>query len=365
MISFASPAREHAALSEAIESAVLRVLRSGRYVLGEEVQEFESELARYMGTTFAVAVSSGTDALACALHALGAGPGDEAIVPAFGFVSLAEAVVRTGARPVFVDIEPVTLGPDPEALRRAISSRTKAVLVAHLFGQAVEIGPLRRACGAIPIVEDAAQAMGTRLGTKQAGTFTEIGTLSFFPAKPLGAAGDGGAVLVSDARLASRVRQARAHGAELAHQWQMAGGNYRLDAVQAAILRVKLATLPQRTERRRGIGDRLAAVARARGASPLIGTNLCTPGYSSLALRVAHRERVLRRLRESGVDARALYPATLPASRAFAQFGGAGERFVEAERATREILSVPCHAELTDAEVVEIEDALRRALCDG
>jgi len=360
MISFASPAREHEASRELLETAVLRVLRSGGYVLGAEVETFESHLAQFTGAAFAVGLSSGTDALVCALLALGIGHGDEVLVPAFGFVAAPEAVLRTGARPVFVDVEPRTLGPDPDELRACLGPRTRAVIVMHLFGQAVDLAPLQTVTRALPILEDAAQAIGTRLHGRHVGTLGKVGTLSFFPAKALGAAGDAGALLTDDAELAQRVRRARVHGSPRAYVWDEPGGNYRIDALQAALLDAKLGVFPARIERRRQIGLRLARAAASRGACVIDGIPACHATFAPFALRVKERDTVLQRLRAAGVDARVQYPWTLPASRAFAPFAGS-HPFPVADRASRELLSLPCHAELTDDEV----DAIERALLDG
>jgi dTDP-4-amino-4,6-dideoxygalactose transaminase len=361
MISFASPAREHVALADAIEGAVLRVLRSGCYVLGQEVACFEQELAGYTGAAHAVAVSSGSDALVCALLAVGVGPGDDVIVPAFGFVAAPEAVVRVGARPVFVDIDPVHLAPDPDSVRDARASRTRAVLVMHLFGQATELTRLRDACGDLPVIEDAAQAIGTRWAQRHVGTVGEVGTLSFFPAKSLGAAGDGGALLTQREDLARRARRACAHGAERGYEWVAHGGNYRLDALQAAILRVKLAALEPRLARRRAIGCRLCATARACGAQPFDGAGACAPTFAPLALRVAERDRTVQALRARGIDARVQYPHTLPGSQAFVSANNQA-RFPHALRASRELLSLPCNPELHDEEVERIDQALVEVL---
>ncbi len=388
MISFASPAREIDALSEPIDAAVRRVLGSGAFILGEEVERFEAALARYTGARFAIGVSCGTDAIVCALHGLGIGPGASVVVPAFGFVAAPEAVLRVGARPVFVDIDADTLGPCPRALAEftpqtvgvadnfqnelraacGLGGEPKrrpsahALIVMHLFGQLVDPEPLRRELPGVPIVEDAAQAMGATLRGQHAGARGEVATLSFFPAKTLGAAGDAGAVLTSDGALAARVRQARVHGAASPCDWRTLGGNYRLDALQAAVLTVKLQALGARLERRRAIGTRLAAIASQAGAAPLCGPAECTPVFSSLTIRTPRRDHAVARLRDLGVDARVQYRAALPASPLFAPLVAAGAVFPEAERASRELLSIPCHPELTDSEVEQLEAALRKAL---
>jgi dTDP-4-amino-4,6-dideoxygalactose transaminase len=341
------------------------VLRSGAYILGKEVASFEERLASFAGARHAIGVSSGTDALTCALLALDVGRGDEVLVPAFGFVSAAEAVVRVGAEPVFVDIEAQTLGPDPAAVREARTERTRALIVMHLFGQVLALHALRDALGRssteeISIIEDAAQAMGARFDGRHAGTMGALGTLSFFPAKAFGAAGDAGAVLTERDDLADAVKRARVHGAQGAYRWTSSGGNYRLDALQAAVLSEKLAALPARLERRRAIGARLAATARNAGVQVLDGERACAPTYAPLVLRVERRDAVLLALRERGVDARVHYPHSLPSSPAWSRF--ARGAFPEAERATKSLVSIPSCPELTDDEVDRLELALREVL---
>ncbi|HQP34546.1 MAG TPA: DegT/DnrJ/EryC1/StrS family aminotransferase, partial [Polyangiaceae bacterium] len=257
-----------------------------------------------------------------------------------------------------------TLGPDPDELRACLGPRTRAVIVMHLFGQAVDLAPLQTVTRALPILEDAAQAIGTRLHGRHVGTLGKVGTLSFFPAKALGAAGDAGALLTDDAELAQRVRRARVHGSPRAYVWDEPGGNYRIDALQAALLDAKLGVFPARIERRRQIGLRLARAAASRGACVIDGIPACHATFAPFALRVKERDTVLQRLRAAGVDARVQYPWTLPASRAFAPFAGS-HPFPVADRASRELLSLPCHAELTDDEVDAIERALLDGLADG
>jgi len=362
-IDFARPDREHEALREPLEAAALRVLRSGRSILGEEVSQFERAFAKSIGARFAVGVSSGTDALATSLHALGVADGDEVIVGVFGFVSAPEAVVRVGARPVFVDIEPIALALDADQVARAVSPRTRAVISVDLFGVVHDLAPLRLAARGICIVEDAAQALGATLGTSSAGTLGDVGIFSFFPSKALGAAGDGGACTTNDEALALRMAQVRSHGTARTHVWDVRGGNYRLDALQAAILAVKLDHLPARLARRKAIGERLVAAAQRGGALPVAGTAACSPVFAPLALRVAdgRRNDRLAYLREKGIDARVHYPTTLAACPPFYGYPGSGH-YPEAERATRELLSIPCHPEMTDEEVTCLEAALANPL---
>jgi len=387
-IDFARPDREHEAIREPLEAAAVRVLRSGRSILGEEVSRFEQTFAKNIGARFAVGVSSGTDALATSLHALGVEEGDEVIVGVFGFVSAPEAIVRVGARPVFVDVEPIALALDTDQVARAVSPRTRAVISVDLFGVVHDLAPLRLAAPGICVIEDAAQALGATLGTSAAGTLGDVGIFSFFPSKALGAAGDGGACTTNDETLALRMAQVRSHGIARTHVWDVRGGNYRLDALQAAILAVKLDHWPARLERRKAIGRRLLAAAELGGALPIAGSAACSPVFAPLALRVADgrrnaggpkaapsnasaggpkaapsnaRDDRLAYLREKGIDARVHYPTTLAACPPFSSCPGSGH-YPEAERATRELLSVPCHPEMTDEEVTYLEAALASPL---
>jgi UDP-2-acetamido-2-deoxy-ribo-hexuluronate aminotransferase len=362
-IGFARPDREYEALRAPIDQAIGNVLTSGKLILGEEVARFEQLFARTTGAKLAVGVSNGTDALVCALLALEIGAGDEVVTGAFGFVAAAEAISRVGATPVFADIEPASLALDAAAVRRARSERTRAIVSVDLFGVVHDLAPLRAAAPGVPIVEDAAQALGSTLGGRAAGTFGEIGTFSFFPSKTLGAAGDGGACVTGDARWAERISRIRLHGSGNAYAWETRGGNYRLDTLQAALLVVKLGALPERMARRKQIGEMLVATARKAAVTPIVGGADSEPIFAPLALRIeaARRDGVLARLREANVDARVHYPTTLSASPPFARYAQ-DQIFLEAERATRELLSVPCHAELTDDEVVELERALACAL---
>jgi dTDP-4-amino-4,6-dideoxygalactose transaminase len=359
-IDFARPDREHEALGGALEEAAARVLRSGRSILGDEVVRFERAFAASVGASFAVGVSSGTDGLATALHALGVGEGDEVIVGAFGFVAAPEAVLRVGARPVFVDVEPSALALDAARVGRALSSRTRAIVSVDLFGVVHDLEPIRRVAPRVPIVEDAAQALGATLGASNAGTLGDIGVYSFFPGKSLGAAGDAGACVTNDIALASRMAQVRTHGAGKTYAWEIHGGNYRMDALQAAILGVKLAHLPARLARRKEIGQRLAAAARRVGFTPLVGAPSCNPAFVPLVLRVPadRRDALLAALRARDIDARVHYPTTLPACPPFSAYA-TGRSFPEADRATRELLSVPCHPEMTEDELTCLERALQ------
>ena len=362
-IDFARPDREHLAIHDALVEAAARVLRSGRSILGDEVRRFEEAFATSFGARFAVGVSSGTDGLATALYALDVGEGDEVIVGAFGFVAAPEAIARVGARPVFVDVDAGALALDTGAVARALSGRTRAIVTVDLFGVVHDLAPLRAAAPHLPLVEDAAQALGATFRGANAGTLGDIGVHSFFPGKALGAAGDAGACVTDDPALAARMTQVRVHGSSKTYSWEVRGGNHRLDALQAALLSVKLLHLPSRLARRQEIGARLVATAQRLGLAAIVGSSAGSPMFSPLALRTAggQRDAMVVRLRERGVDVRVHYPRTLPMCPPFAAYAE-GASFPEAERATRELLSIPCHPEMTDEEVAYLESALGAAL---
>ena len=353
-ITFAYPKREHAALQDELEQAVLNTLRSGSYILGPEVDLFEHSLRIFTQSPCVVAVSSGTDALVCTLIGLGIGKNQEVIVPAFGFVAAAEAVVRVGAVPVFIDIEPDTLGPDPKEAAAACSSRTSAIIVMHLFGQAVDVDTITEAvthpAAHTHVIEDAAQAIGTLFRGRHVGTFGTAGTFSFFPAKSLGAAGDAGAVITSDPQLANRIRRARVHGSSTTYEWNSTGGNYRMDALQASLLTVKLHSLEQRLCRRRSMGNILANLLASHNVKVLTGAKACVPSYAPFVVRTTQRNRILGMLRSRFVDARVHYPNTLPYSPAFHSYDQRSGTYPNAVQATEELLSLPCSPELHDDE---------------
>ena len=299
-IDFARPDREHERLKDAIEGAALRVLRSGRAILGDEVTRFEQSFARFVGRSAAVGISSGSDALLVALQAIGVTEGDEVLLGAFGFVAAPEAVVRLGAIPVFVDIEPRTLGVACEDIARKRSAATRAVISVDLFGMVHDMERIRAAAPGVGIVEDAAQALGSTWQKRQAGSLGDVGTFSFFPSKALGAAGDGGACVTHDDECAARMRRIRAHGAGNTYAWEIRGGNHRLDALQAAILDAKMTQLPSRLARRRAIGAELSRAANCGGLRPLAHAVDCDPVHAPLAFRAPESARnvIMARLRE-------------------------------------------------------------------
>jgi dTDP-4-amino-4,6-dideoxygalactose transaminase len=345
----------HAPLEAALGAAAARVLASGRFILGPEVAAFEGELAAAAGIGQAVAVSSGTDALLALLMATGVGPGDEVVTTPYSFIATAEAIVRVGARPVFADVEPDTLNLDPRAAAARIGPRTKALLVVHLFGRPARLPAFRElAAGAgVALFEDAAQAIGAAgVGSGDAAA------LSFFPAKNLGGFGDGGALLTTDAALADALRRIRNHGATDKTRHELLGGNFRLDELQAALLRVKLPHLPRWTAERR----RLAALYQQRLAGlPLVPPPLDDGAvWSQFVIRVpSERRPALRQLLdERGIGSAVYYPLPLHLQPALAFLGHRPGDFPHAERASAESLALPIYPGLTDAAVARVAAAV-------
>ncbi len=352
----------HAPLHAQLAAAAERVLRSGRYILGPEVSAFERELAEALGFAAAVGVSSGTDALLAALMVAGVGPGDEVVTTPYSFVATAEAIVRLGARPVFADVDPATTNMDPDAAIRRIGPRTRALLAVHLFGRAAPLDALRAACcqRGIALLEDAAQSIGVPgvgLG--------EAVTLSFFPSKNLGGMGDGGAVLTNDPQIADRIRSLRNHGVgadKLRHE--RLGGNFRLDELQAALLRVKLPALAGWTDARRAIarGYHQRLQHLPLGLPPPDDSAV----WNQFVVRVpAERRDALRSdLARQGIDTAVYYPIPLHLQPVLADLDPAAAPgdFPYAERAARESLALPIFPGLSDAALDRIATALAALL---
>jgi dTDP-4-amino-4,6-dideoxygalactose transaminase len=318
---------QNGALEPELHEAFLRVLRSGHFILGAEVEKFERALAEFTGASFALGVSSGTDAILLALMALGIGPGDEVLCPTFSFFATAGCVARLGARPVFVDSRDDTFNLDLDDAARRITSRARAIIPVHLFGQMAEMDGVMELARRhnLRVVEDAAQALGATYQGRQAGTLGDGGAISFFPSKNLGAFGDAGAVLIRDEEFFQRARVLRVHGMEPKYHHAVLGGNFRLDALQAALMSVKLPHLSGYAARRR----RNAALYRERlGALPADDLILPTtasggePVWNQFTVRVPGRRDALReRLTARGIGSEIYYPVPLHEQACFAHLG--------------------------------------------
>jgi dTDP-4-amino-4,6-dideoxygalactose transaminase len=353
-VPFFDRTRGDAAIEPELTAAFQRVLRSGRYILGPEVEAFESECAAALGVRYAIGVSSGSDAVLAALMALGVGPGDEIICPAYTFFATAGAVARLGALPVFVDIDPSTYLIDPAAASARISPRTKAIVAVHLFGRCADVDALR-AVTTLPIVEDAAQAFGATDRGRSAGTMGALGCFSFFPTKNLGGFGDGGLVTTGDAALAARVRALRAHGAPEKNHHTEVGGNFRLDALQAALLGVTLARVGAAITARRkhaALYDQLFTEAGI--AEVVLPKGGAGATYNQYVIRVRGagvRDRLRAFLTSRGVGTEVYYPAPLHRQPCFSALGLGEGSLPAAESAARETLALPIFPELTAEEI--------------
>ena len=349
-----------------ILAAIARVADSQRFIGGPEVEAFEREIAAHLGVAHAVGLSSGTDALLAALMALGVGPGDEVITPTFSFFATAGCVTRVGAVPRFVDIDPATYNADPAAVEAAITSRTKAIIPVHLYGQCADMDPLlavaRRA--GLATIEDAAQAIGATYKGRQAGTMGEVGCFSFFPSKNLGAFGDAGLITTNDAALAHEVRLLRNHGAEPKYLHKRIGGNFRLDALQAAVLRVKLPHLPAWTEARRRNADRYDRLFAEGGAAAGLPVRApdCRHIFNQYVIRVPGRDALRAALDARGIGTEVYYPVPFHLQECFLPLGYRAGDFPVAEAAAAEVLALPIYGELSEAQQREVVSSLLSAV---
>jgi dTDP-4-amino-4,6-dideoxygalactose transaminase len=355
-------------IREQILAAVTRVCDSQRYIMGPEVEAFEREIAALIGVQHAIAVSSGTDAVLLALMALGIRAGDEVITTTYSFFATAGSIVRLGATPVFVDIDPVTYNIDPAQVESAITARTKAILPVHLFGLCADLGSLATIADRvrIPIVEDAAQAIGATHHGKPAGGIGAVGCFSFFPSKNLGAFGDAGLVTTNEASLARQVRLLRNHGMEPRYYHHLVGGNFRMDAMQAAILRVKAPHLAAWTESRRINASRYARLFDDRGSSDRITLPVEPPGYrhiyNQFVIRTPQRDRLRRYLDERGIGNEIYYPTPFHLQPCFAGLGYRAGQLPHAERASTETLALPIYSELTEPQQTAVVEAIAEFL---
>ena len=353
-----------------ILEAIIRVCDSQRYILGPEVDALERELARQIGVAHAVAMSSGTDAILATLMALGVGPGDEVITPTFSFFATAGCIARVGATPRLVDIDPMTFNVDPGAVRAAITVKTKAIIPVDLYGLVADMDPIVAAASehGIPVIEDACQAIGASYRGRQAGTLGAAACFSFFPSKNLGAFGDGGLVTTSDSALASELRLLRNHGAEPKYFHKRIGGNFRLDALQAAVLRVKLPYLAQWTEMRRTNATRYRELFASAGLDGRVGLPVEPEGYhhifNQFVVRVPDRDRVRAYLTQQGIGTEIYYPVPFHLQECFASLGHRRGDFPEAEAAADSTLALPIYGELTAAQQKAVVTAISHALIE-
>ena len=364
-------------LREATDRAVLDVLRSGQYVLGERVATFEKEVASYIGTSDAIGVSSGTEALLLALQALDVGPNDEVVTTSFSFIASATCIARLGARPVFVDIDPVTYQMDPDALAAAVSPRTRAIIAVHRYGYPAPMTRYLDIANSqdepIAVIEDAAQAIGTVCDVEslrgpryqKAGSIGLFGCFSFYPTKNLPACGEAGLLTTSQPYQAERARQLRVHGMDDEYHHVLLSGNGRLDALQAAILSVRLAHLDRWNQRRvenASLYDRMLTESGVTNSGVVQLPPAVKEGevanYHQYTLRVQDRDKLRARLREKAIMTGVYYPLPLPHQPVFRELGYRPGDFPEAEKAAAEVISLPCHQHLYAHEIERIVAAI-------
>lgn len=354
---------QHASIREEVEAAVVRVLRSGRYALGPEVEAFEEEFARCCGARHAVGVNSGASALFVALTACGIGPGDEVITTPFTFVATVAAIQWTGARPRLADVSAGPLTIDPAAVEQAVTQRTRAIVPVHLYGQPADLDPIldvARRRGLV-VVEDAAQAHGARYKGRRVGGIGDAGCFSFYPSKNLSAAGEAGIVLTNDAGRARIARAIRDWGTAAVRGRAVRGGNYRLEAVQAAVLRVKLARLDGWVRARQAVAERYdAALEAAVGTPPVMP--YADHARHVYAVRSPVRDAVRETLRTAGVETGVHYPAPVHLQAGYADLGYGPGAFPHAERAAREVLSLPIYPELSERDQRTVVEGVLRAV---
>jgi dTDP-4-amino-4,6-dideoxygalactose transaminase len=354
---------QYRSIKAEIDLAVARVLENGQFILGPEVDSFEAEFAAFCGAKFAIGVNSGTSALHLALLAAGVGSGDEVITVAMTFVATVAAILYTGARPILVDIDPESLTMDPSKLEAAITSRTKAIVPVHLYGRMAEMHAILAVAKrhSLVVIEDAAQAHGAAYAGRKAGTIGTIGCFSFYPGKNLGAYGEAGAVVTGDPEIARTVRMLRNWGQERRHHHERNGYNYRLEGLQAAILRVKLRRLGDWTAARRAharLYDRLLADSKIR--TPAVAPD-DQHVYHVYGIRTSRRDELLARLEEQGIQASVHYPFPVHLQPGYAELGYAKGDFPVSEVLAREELSLPLYPELTEEQIRTVVAAVRNA----
>jgi dTDP-4-amino-4,6-dideoxygalactose transaminase len=348
-----------------LDEAVRRVLASGQVILGPDVAALEEETARWCGAGHAVGCASGTDALLLAVQALGIGPGDEVILPPFTFFATVGAICRSGARPVFADIDPATFNIDPYQVEHKITPRTRAIIAVHLFGQCAEMEPLWRIAERhhLPIIEDVAQAMGAEYQGKRTGTLGSLACLSFYPTKNLGGYGDAGMVVTNDPEWAARIRCLRVHGMEPKYHHRYLGWNARLDTLQAALLRVKLPHLERWIEGRQTVARRYDRLIETYHLTDLLDKPMVAPNrrhtFNQYTVRVRHgqRDALMHHLKMERIGCEIYYPVPLHLQECLAHLGYQEGDFSASEDASRSVLSLPMYPELTGEQQERVIDS--------
>lgn len=375
MIPFHDLKTQYGDLKAGIHARIEKVLEHGQYIMGPEVRELEEKLAAYVGVKHCIGASSGTDTLLIAMMAMGIGPGDEVITTPFTFIATGEMIALVGARPVFVDIEPRTYNIDATQIEAAITSRTRAIMPVSLYGQCADMDAINAVAQkhGLPVIEDAAQSFGATYKGRRSCGLSTIGSASFFPSKPLGCYGDGGALFTDDDALAKAMREIRVHGQDRRYHHPRFGINGRLDTLQAAILLAKLERFDWEVARRQAVGNRYSALlrphtvtsGRAVAASPVVTPWIAperTSVYAQYTVRVEHRQRVVESMKAAGIPTAVHYPVPLHLQPAFAQYGYKAGDFPAAEEAAGQVMSLPMGADLSESEQDHVVAALIAAV---
>jgi dTDP-4-amino-4,6-dideoxygalactose transaminase len=358
---------QFATIHDEVMQAVTQVFESQYFILGPEVKLLEDEIAAKLGSKFAVGCASGTDALILSLLAAGIGEGDEVITTPFSFIATAGSIAYVGAKPVFVDIDPVTYNINPALLEAAVTTNTRAIMPVHLFGLPADMNPILAFARThnLVVIEDAAQAIGSRYSGRFTGTFGEYGCFSFFPSKNLGGAGDGGMITTNDAAIAERLQMLRVHGSRKRYFHEIIGTNSRLHALQAAVLRVKLRHLDAWQQGRQNRANRYRRLFESAGLSSFITAPPAPSAkfehvYNQFTIRSSRRDDLKAFLQSAGVPSEIYYPLCIHLQEAFAYLGHASGDFPESEKASREVLSLPVYPELPDTQ----QDRVVQAIAD-
>ena len=358
---------QFATIREEVMEAMTRVMESQAFILGSEVKSFEEEFSRSFAAKHTISCASGSDALVLALMAAGIGSGDEVITTPFTFVATAGSIARVGAKPVFVDVDPATYNLDPEKIAAALTPRTRAIMPVHLFGLAADLTPVLEVAKAngLTVIEDAAQAVGATYDGQFVGNIGHFGCFSFFPSKNLGGAGDGGLVTTQDPAIAERLLLLRVHGSRKKYRHEIPGTNSRLDALQAAILRVKLGHLDEWTKARQAKAQRYRQLFQQMGLEKFIQVAPEPPAqyrhvYNQFTIRCAERDGLRESLRAAGIPSEIYYPLPLHLQPAFSYLGYRAGDFPQAELASSQVLSLPVYPEMTEAQQQSVATAIAK-----
>lgn len=358
-ISFIDLKTQYRALEQNIKTRIDKVLEHGQYIMGPEVAELEERLAAYVGVKHCISASSGTDTLLIAMMALGVGPGDEVITTPFTFIATGEMIALLGAKPVFVDIDPRTYNIDPGKIEAAVTARTRAIMPVSLYGQCADFDAINAIAAkhALPVIEDGAQSFGSTYKGRRSCGLSTIGSTSFFPSKPLGAYGDGGALFTNDDTLAKSMREIRAHGQEHRYHHPRIGVNGRLDTIQAAVLLAKMEIFPEEVEARMHIAAQYNALLRGKVVTPHV-ESFNTSVYAQYTLLTDNRDALQAKLQECGVPTAVHYPVPLNLQPVFGYLAKPAGSFLVAEDVAKRVISLPMSPYMQEATLQKIASAV-------